>query len=406
MQLMDKKKTLDEIFRNDPFDLLKVQVRNSSVRTEDERLVQSFKEIVAFYENNNHTEPTPNPLNIKEYELYARLKSLRENPDKIGRLTSIDVYGLLQFEKQEISSFDDIFKDPTFELLKKDTEGLFDYKHIPQESDKANADFIARRKPCKNFKKYEHLFQEVQSDLANNRRKLIPFTESLLKAGNFYVNNGILLFLESVDYRKRIWKRGEKEQNRLREFEDGRTRTIFENGTESKMLLRSLAKALIMNGRAVTENIHKVNMDFESTLKSITDEDQEAGYIYVLKSLSNESRIASTQNLYKIGYSKTDITERIKNAEKEPTYLMAPVDYIAGWRCYNMNPQKFEQLIHNFFGKSCLEVDVYDEKGKRHSPREWFIAPLEVIEQTIDLIINGKVVDYRYDPENMTIIKR
>jgi hypothetical protein len=403
---MDKKKTLDEIFRNDPFDLLKVQVRNSSVRTEDERLVQSFKEIVAFYENNNHTEPTPNPLNIKEYELYARLKSLRENPDKIGRLTSIDVYGLLQFEKQEISSFDDIFKDPTFELLKKDTEGLFDYKHIPQESDKANADFIARRKPCKNFKKYEHLFQEVQSDLANNRRKLIPFTESLLKAGNFYVNNGILLFLESVDYRKRIWKRGEKEQNRLREFEDGRTRTIFENGTESKMLLRSLAKALIMNGRAVTENIHKVNMDFESTLKSITDEDQEAGYIYVLKSLSNESRIASTQNLYKIGYSKTDITERIKNAEKEPTYLMAPVDYIAGWRCYNMNPQKFEQLIHNFFGKSCLEVDVYDEKGKRHSPREWFIAPLEVIEQTIDLIINGKVVDYRYDPENMTIIKR
>jgi hypothetical protein len=397
---MDKKKTLD------PFDLLKVQVRNSSVRTEDERLVQSFKEIVAFYENNNHTEPTPNPLNIKEYELYARLKSLRENPDKIGRLTSIDVYGLLQFEKQEISSFDDIFKDPTFELLKKDTEGLFDYKHIPQESDKANADFIARRKPCKNFKKYEHLFQEVQSDLANNRRKLIPFTESLLKAGNFYVNNGILLFLESVDYRKRIWKRGEKEQNRLREFEDGRTRTIFENGTESKMLLRSLAKALIMNGRAVTENIHKVNMDFESTLKSITDEDQEAGYIYVLKSLSNESRIASTQNLYKIGYSKTDITERIKNAEKEPTYLMAPVDYIAGWRCYNMNPQKFEQLIHNFFGKSCLEVDVYDEKGKRHSPREWFIAPLEVIEQTIDLIINGKVVDYRYDPENMTIIKR
>jgi len=71
-----------------------------------------------------------------------------------------------------------------------------------------------------------------------------------------------------------------------------------------------------------------------------------------------------------------------------------------------MNPQKFEQLIHNFFGKSCLEVDVFDEKGKRHSPREWFIAPLEVIEQAIDLIINGKVVYYKYDSENMTIIKR
>ena len=85
---------------------------------------------------------------------------------------------------------------------------------------------------------------------------------------------------------------------------------------------------------------------------------------------------------------------------------MAPVDYIAGWKCYNMNPQKFEQLIHNFFGNSCLEIDVFDEKGKRYTPREWFIAPIEVIEQTIELIINGKVINYKYDAENMTIIKR
>lgn len=403
---MDKEKILEEIFNNDPFGLLKVQVRYSSVRTEDERLVEKFKEIVLFYENNNHTEPTPNISDVKEYELYSRLKSLRENQDNIEKLTALDVYGLLHNEKQEINSFEDIFNDEIFSLLNNDTEGLFDFKHTPQEYDKAKTDFIARRKPCKNFKKYESLFKEIQRDLANNKRKLIPFTESLLKPGNFYVNNGILLFLESVDYRKRIWRRGENEPNKVREFEDGRTRTIFENGTESKMLLRSLAKALIMNGRAVTENIHKVNMDFESSLKSITDEDEEAGYIYVLKSMSKDSRIASLQNLYKIGYSKTDIIDRIKNAEKEPTYLMAPVDYIAGWKCYNMNPQKFEQLIHNFFGKSCLEVDVFDEKGKRHSPREWFIAPLEVIEQAIDLIINGKVVYYKYDSENMTIIKR
>jgi len=403
---MDKEKILEEIFNNDPFGLLKVQVRYSSVRTEDEMLVDKFKEIVLFYENNNHTEPTPNILDVKEYELYSRLKGLRENPDNIAKLTAIDIYGLLRNEKLEINSFDDIFNDKIFSSLNSDTEGLFDFKHTPKEYDKANTDFIARRKPCKNFKKYEALFKEIQSDLANNKRKLIPFTESLLKPGNFYVNNGILLFLESVDYRKRIWRRGEKEPNRVREFEDGRTRTIFENGTESKMLLRSLAKALIMNGRAVTENIHKVNMDFESTLKSITDEDQEAGFIYVLKSKSKDSRIASMQNLYKIGYSKTDIIERIKNAENEPTYLMAPVDYIAGWKCYNMNTHKFEQLIHNFFGKSCLEVDVFDEKRKRHSPREWFIAPLEVIEQAVDLIINGKVVSYKYDPENLTIIKR
>ena len=46
---------------------------------------------------------------------------------------------------------------------------------------------------------------------------------------------------------------------------------------------------------------------------------------------------------------------------------MAPVEYIAGWKCYNMNPQKFERLINNFFGSSCLEMDVFDQSGKQHT---------------------------------------
>lgn len=406
MQQTDKDKILDEIFSSDSLGLLKVLPKSSPALNADERLLASFQEIVDFYEKNNNQEPTPNPNNIAEYQLYSRLKNLRESQEKILALASVDKYNLLQSVKQEINSIDDIFSDNTFDLLNTDSEGLFDFKHTPKETERVETDFVARRKPCKNFKKYEPLFKAVQNDLANSKRKLLPFTETLLSPGNYYVNNGILLYLESVDYKKRKWLRGEKENNRVREFEDGRTRTIFENGTESNLLLRSLAKALIMNGRAVTENIEKVNEGFIEKFSAITEEDEEAGYIYVLKSKSTDTRITSIQNLFKIGYSKTEVTDRIKNAEKEPTYLMAPVDYIAGWKCYNMNPQKFEQLIHNFFGNSCLEIDVFDEKGKRFTPREWFIAPIEVIEQTIELIINGKVINYKYDAENMTIIKR
>ena len=110
--------------------------------------------------------------------------------------------------------------------------------------------------------------------------------------------------------------------------------------------------------------------------------------------------------MQKVGYSKNDVEDRNKNAEKEPTYLMAPVRIKGAWKCYNMNPQKLEQLLHNFFGNSCLEIDVFDEKGKRHTPREWFIAPFEVIEQAIELIINGKIVKYRYDAENGVIVMK
>jgi hypothetical protein len=37
------------------------------------------------------------------------------------------------------------------------------------------ADFVARRKPCKDFSKYEQQFKDVQKDLKNGKRKLLEF---------------------------------------------------------------------------------------------------------------------------------------------------------------------------------------------------------------------------------------
>lgn len=45
----------------------------------------------------------------------------------------------------------------------------------------------------------------------------------------------------------------------------------------------------------------------------------------MLKSLSKDSRLLDIDDLYKIGYSTVEVEDRIKNAEKDPTYLMAPV---------------------------------------------------------------------------------
>ena len=122
-----------------------------------------------------------------------------------------------------------------------------------------------------------------------------------------------------------------------------------------------------------------------------------AQYIYILKSKSDKQEIREIRHLYKIGYSKIEVEERIKNASQEPTYLMADVRIVMVYKCYNINPQKLEQLLHNFFGGSCLSIDVTDKQGNRHTPREWFIAPLDIIEQTIQLIISGDIVKYRYD---------
>ncbi len=412
---MDKDKILDEIFNNDPLGLLNVKPKSSTVITADERLLASFQEINDFVKTFGK-EPKANSKNVSEFQLYFRLKNLREDTSKIELLKKYDTYDLLPTlennqikepkteygKSNEINSFEDIFNSDYLGLLDEDSQKLFDFKHTPKDYERAKSDFVARRKPCKDFGKYEPLFKEVQKDLASGKRKLIEFQMDTLAAGNYYVHNGILFFLESVNFTRKEHYR--KDGTRVRE--DGRTRCIFENGTVSNMLFRSVSKALYANGKAVTQNIDKIKENFIKNISNITDEDKEVGYIYVLKSKSKDERISSIQNLYKIGYSKTEVSERIKNAEKEPTYLMAPVKLEGVWKCFNMNPQKLEQLLHNFFGNSCLELDIFDKNGRRHTPREWFIVRFDIIEKVIKLIINRKIINYIFDAKNMTIINK
>jgi hypothetical protein len=398
--MKDKESILREIFENDPLGLLNVKPKKSAARTSDERLAASFDEINDFFEKNDR-EPTPDPTNISEYKLYSTLKGLRDNDEKMLALEPQDKYELLNVVKKEINSIDDILGDDSLDILGDDSEGIFDFKHTPKDFERAKADFVGKRVKCKDFGKYEYLFKEVQNDLALGKRKLVDFKEPNLREGSYYIHNGILFLLESITFEKE----DHYKEDGTRVRKDGRTRCIFENGTESNILKRSVEKNLYKNGKVVTQNADKVIEEFTEKFSGITDEDKETGHIYVLKSRSEKEEISSIENLYKIGYSSISVMERIKNAENEPTYLMAPVKIESSWMCYNMNAQKFEQLIQRFFGATCLEVDVFDKKGIRHTPREWFIVPLEAIEQAISLIINGEIVNYTYDNESKVIVE-
>ena len=396
---MDKFQTLEDIFANDQFDILNVKPKVSTARNADERLSASFNEVNDFVEKYNK-EPQPNPGNISEFQLYSRLKSIRSDIEKMQSLEEQDIHGLLKLAAKEINSLDDIFNDDSFDLLENDTD-LFDFKHTPKTDERMATDFVAKRKALKDFDKYEPLFKEIQSDLATGKRKLVDFKMDNLRIGSYYVHNGVLFLLEDIS----ITKKEHYREDGTRVREDGRTKCIFENGTVSNMLKRSVEKILYANGKVVSENVEKANENFIEKFSNITENDKAAGYIYVLRSKSNDKRIIEIDNLYKIGYSKDAVEERIKNAEKDPTYLMAPVRIICSWKCYNMNPQKLEQLLHNFFGNACLNIDIYDENKQRHAPREWFVAPLGIIEQAIELIISGDVIKYKYDQINLKIYK-
>jgi hypothetical protein len=293
----------------------------------------------------------------------------------------------------DINSLDDIFNSDAFGLLDtKVEEDIFTLKNVPKVEKRADADYVAKREKFEDFDKYEQLFIDCQADLKANRRQIVPSVESQLDIGSFCVLDGVLLYISDIQdgYRGNSGK-----INR-------RTTLIFENGTKSNMLLRSLGKRLKDSGNMIT----KLENEKESGLFDVTDEDTQNGYIYILKSLSNEDTIRTKKNLYKIGFSTTSVETRIKNAKEDPTYLMADVKTVAAYEVYNVNPHKLEQLIHKFFGNSCLDIDIIDGNGKIYKPREWFIAPLEVIEEAINLIISSKIIHYRYNEETERIVER
>ena len=242
----------------------------------------------------------------------------------------------------------------------------------------------------------------VQRELKEGKRKLLDFKFGNLQQGSFYVHNGLVFYVEKINITQLEHYRTDGKRIR----EDGRTRLIFENGTESEMLRNSIQKRLYENGKIISENAETTNKQFIEKFSNVNDEDEEAGFIYILKSKSDKQEIKEISNLFKIGFSKVSVEERIKNATQEPTYLMADVKIVMAYKCYNMNPHKLEQLVHGFFGRSCLNIDVFDINGNRHTPREWFIAPLHVIEQAIHYIIAGAIVKYRYDDVTEEIVER
>ena len=380
-----------QIFNDDPFGLLVVKEKKVPYADENTQLVESFQEINRFYEKNKR-EPQKSS-NVIETKLFFRLSSLRKDLEKCEYLKGYDEYSLLNVhQEKKVETIHDIFDDDDLNIFEEINDDIFNIEKLPKRTNMP--DYIAVRKKCKNFLRYEHLFQQCQIDLKQGKRKLVKFKNGQqIQEGYFFVLKGVLVYVAEV---------GEiTVENGVK---NARLKCIFENGTESDMLLRSLSAGLYKDGRRVTESDDKLYEELFERYSNIENDDMEMGYIYVLKSRSTNMEIASIRNLYKIGFSTTTVEERIKNAQEEPTYLMAPVKIVSIYRCYNMNVNRFESLIHTFFGNTCLEIEISDKNGSIHRPREWFIVPLEVIDRAIKLIINGQIINYIYYNELKEIV--
>lgn len=347
--------------------------------TADDRLIDSFKSIMEFVEQNSRM-PEIDASDINEAAIAKRLEYIRSNPEKVEALQSIDSLGLL-VTPEPPKSIEELFENDELGLFGGKENDILDVKNIPT-SLRAPVEPKAKRERVKDFEEFKAGFKEQQLGLKEERLRLVRYyTVDQLHVGNYYVHDGQMLRIVDVGEKKRVYDRNKE-----------RFRIIFENGTESSMYRRSLSARLYESGFCVVDANyvdHSQELDPKDTIK---------GYVYVLSSKSEDLKIASVKDLYKIGYSTTPVEERIKDAEKDPTYLMAPVEIIDSYTLTGeYNPQKVEHFLHRIFADAALDISMIDGSGRSYIPREWYSVPLNVIQHAIRLLQSGEITDYMYD---------
>ena len=368
--------SIDEIMSSTLFDDI-ITPPQKEHRIQYDSEVEKFIEIVNFVKENGR-EPYKVNDNLIERSLASRLIGIRNDFDRMEYLKKHDELGLLgnksdEVNIPEIKSIEDILRNGTSSLLEStqintSTNSIFDTSYLEKVT--TMPEYVAKRKKLKDFGKYELLFKNCHKDITEGKRKIIPFkNEQDIQPNSFYVLKGVLLYVESVGDREKI-------KGKL----NARLRCVFENGTESDMLLRSLSAELYKHGRRVTDNE-------DTFLENFTESDISTGYIYVLKSLSTDPQIRAIKDLYKIGFTSGSVQERIRNAINESTYLYAPVEIVATYQVFNVSANKFETAIHHTLSGNNLDVSILGANGKMLIPKEWFVVSLEELQQVIDEIV-------------------
>lgn len=371
---------LDAIFDSDLDGLLDAPERPKPVTSLD-RLQRAFSEVVEFYREHNR-EPSSTTRDIAERKLGARLDGIRLDEDKKSKLLELDEFGLLA-EQEVPESINDVLDSDDFDLLGDDS-GVLDLSSLPVAESETREFEAARRDKCLDFEQFEPLFKQQHAKLATGELALAKFKGlNTVKEGRYFVLGGLMLYVAEV---------GETQTVNLgnRDRTKERLRIIFENGTESKMYRQSLSIRLHeQNGQALVRT--KIGPD------DFFEEDKVTGHIYVLRSESNDPVVRGIPNLHKIGFSRGEVKKRISNAEKDPTYLMAPVSIVDDYKVYNVQPSKIESLIHRLFAPVRLDMTQIDGKGRNYDPSEWFMVPINEIRKGIELIVSGDVIYYKYD---------
>jgi len=379
---------------------LGVLAEAESTRThtaEEERVIAGFEDILKFVAA--HGRP---PLHGEDRDIFERLYAvrldrLREQTRFYDLLAPMDAHGLLAVEGDGSAALQGLDDDALLAELGlggDDPADITTLRHVAPRNTINSADEVASRAPCPDFADYKPLFDQVREDLRTGVRQARKFVrDASITQGEFFILGGQLAYVAFVP--------GNLETEHG--HPNGRLRVIFDNATQSETLLRSFQRALYkpeLDGRRISTPDSGPLFGSESE-----DDDINSGTIYVVRSRSEHPFIAQHRDvIHKIGVTGGRVEARLSGAATDPTYLMAPVDVVATYKLAGIDRKRLEAIFHRVFTASRLDLAIPDRFGGSTRPREWFLAPLPVIDEVVNRIRDGSITTLTYEPSTASLV--
>ena len=376
-----------------------VEPKRVAARTpREERIIAAFEEIQRFVETHGRAPQHGEDGDIFERIHAVRLDRIREQEECRALVAHIDHQHLLETSGDDDASSPDTMDDDALlaELgIELEVPDITELRHVRSSVEKRVADEIATRRKCEDFDKFRPLFEQIQRELdAGIRETRTLGVKADIEPRRFFIIGGQKAFVAEM---------GEEFRQDYGDM-DARLRVIFDNGTESNMLRRSLHRALHKDetGRRILEtSAGPLFSDWTA------EGDEASGTIYVLRSKADIPFVAEHRELvHKIGVTNAKVESRIGNARLEPTFLMADVEIMAEYKLYNIDRGKLEKLIHRIFAPARLEIEIEDRFGNPVVPREWFLVPLGAINDAVEKIKEGTIAAYVYDVTSAALVAR
>jgi hypothetical protein len=359
----------------------------------EERIIAGFEEIERFVAEQGRLPQHGEDRDIFERIYAVRLDRLRASEECREILQPLDSRGLLDAEADpSLTTEVDLTDQELLAALGIDADSQSDVtqlKHVRSRQEIKAAEEIAQRTHCQDFDDFKPIFDRVQRELKTGERQTLKYQD------NADVQQGDLFILDGQ--KVMVVEMGEPFVSDY-DRPDRRLRVVYDNATESDLLLRSLQRALNKDkaSRRITNSDYLGSLPLFSQVPAV--DDLATGYIYVLRSKSEHPFIAENRSvIHKIGVTVGDVKRRVANAKNDPTYLLADVEIVATFKLANINSKRLEALLHKFFSSARLDMKLKDRFDITVKPREWFFVPLNIIEEVIEKIQAGTIDRFRYD---------